>query len=467
MKSYILSLVVILSITQLAYSQTIIFEDNFESYLTGSHPASNWITRFSGQSAAISEDVAVSAIKSFKLVSQPNFARVEVHELSEIPDCIVYEGWVYLNQPDKGYDIGFGQTILPNMYFPRNFVAFQNGGKIAFFGAVGVELQSWTVQTWYKVKVLCNFSSLKAKVWIDDVLKAEDIALLPKSSFDKEFALSGSNFSGSGTSTAYFDDIKLYVPAPVIKVVPVITLWPPDHTHEIFNIEDCVVSVEHACEGSIPINDVVITSVTSDEAEDAQGNGDGKTTDDIVIASDCKSVQLRKERQGEGNGRVYTIHLAVQDNSGNVGTASCVVTVPHNQAPNGSAVDDGPVYTVQSNCTNSLLKTVLNRNQQLPLDYIESTIPVDYGLEQNYPNPFNPETEIRFRLPEASQVVLKVYNILGEEIRTLSNSPYTAGTHKVRWDGKDNSGNSVSSGVYLYRITAGDFMQTKKMSLVR
>jgi hypothetical protein len=98
---------------------------------------------------------------------------------------------------------------------------------------------------------------------------------------------------------------------------------------------------------------------------------------------------------------------------------------------------------------------------------VEAGIPEDYGLLQNYPNPFNPETEIRFQLPEAGQVMVKIFNINGEEIRTLLNGQYEAGYHRVRWDGKDKNGNAVASGVYLYELRAGSFSQVRKMSLLR
>ncbi len=87
---------------------------------------------------------------------------------------------------------------------------------------------------------------------------------------------------------------------------------------------------------------------TSDETEN--GGGDGNTLNDIIIAADCKSVQLRKERNGGGNGRVYTIHFEVTDASGNVTTSTAKVKVPKNQGANGAAVDDGANYTVNGNC---------------------------------------------------------------------------------------------------------------------
>jgi hypothetical protein len=94
-------------------------------------------------------------------------------------------------------------------------------------------------------------------------------------------------------------------------------------------------------------------------------------------------------------------------------------------------------------------------------------LPIEYALEQNYPNPFNPETEIRFQLPKSGYVVLKIFNTLGAEIRTLVDAPYRPGYHHARWDGEDNNGKPVASGVYFYRLQAGNFSQVKKMSLLR
>ncbi len=95
------------------------------------------------------------------------------------------------------------------------------------------------------------------------------------------------------------------------------------------------------------------------------------------------------------------------------------------------------------------------------------TMPDSYALLENYPNPFNPETQIRFQLPEASHVTMRIFNSLGQEIRTLTDKQYEAGSHSVRWDSKDNQGNTLSSGVYLYKVQAGTFTQVKKMTLLK
>lgn len=98
---------------------------------------------------------------------------------------------------------------------------------------------------------------------------------------------------------------------------------------------------------------------------------------------------------------------------------------------------------------------------------IPERVPDSFYLAPNYPNPFNPQTRLRFQLPEASHVVLRIYNTLGQEIRTLVDSPYDAGLHSVRWDGRDNLGKTVSSGIYLSWLKAGVFVQVRKMTMLR
>jgi hypothetical protein len=94
-------------------------------------------------------------------------------------------------------------------------------------------------------------------------------------------------------------------------------------------------------------------------------------------------------------------------------------------------------------------------------------LPTVFALEQNYPNPFNPSTAVRFALPSDASVRLTVYDILGREVRMLVNEELKAGYHLAMWDGKNNFGTSVSSGVYIYRIEAGSFISTKKMMLMK
>jgi hypothetical protein len=94
-------------------------------------------------------------------------------------------------------------------------------------------------------------------------------------------------------------------------------------------------------------------------------------------------------------------------------------------------------------------------------------IPVTYGLDQNYPNPFNPSTTINFALPKSDIVSLKVYDVLGREVRTLVNERLNAGYQQVAWDGRNAFGAQVASGMYIYRITAGEFTSSKKMMMLK
>lgn len=91
----------------------------------------------------------------------------------------------------------------------------------------------------------------------------------------------------------------------------------------------------------------------------------------------------------------------------------------------------------------------------------------NFSLEQNYPNPFNPSTKISYRLPVASEVVLEIYNLLGQKIATLVSQKQAAGEYSVTWDGTDDAGRLVSTGAYIYRMKAGDFVQTRKLLFLR
>ena len=99
-------------------------------------------------------------------------------------------------------------------------------------------------------------------------------------------------------------------------------------------------------------------------------------------------------------------------------------------------------------------------------------LPTEYTLHQNYPNPFNPTTRIQYDLPEASNVRLSIYNILGQEVKTLVDGYMNAGYQTVEWNSTNNSGTVLPSGVYIYRMQAqsvksGEFHQVKKMILIK
>ena len=94
-------------------------------------------------------------------------------------------------------------------------------------------------------------------------------------------------------------------------------------------------------------------------------------------------------------------------------------------------------------------------------------VPTSYALNQNYPNPFNPSTEVSFALKADGNVRLSVYNVLGQQVRTLVDEWMPAGNHSVTWDGRSNDGSPAASGIYFYRIQANDFVDTRKMTLLK
>ncbi|MDH4070727.1 MAG: choice-of-anchor D domain-containing protein, partial [Ignavibacteria bacterium] len=94
-------------------------------------------------------------------------------------------------------------------------------------------------------------------------------------------------------------------------------------------------------------------------------------------------------------------------------------------------------------------------------------LPTEFSMAPNYPNPFNPTTTIRYALPVASEVSVVVYDILGRMVKTLVSGEHEAGYHQASWDGTNNTGQIVGSGVYVYRIHAGSYTLTRKMLFIR
>jgi len=185
----------------------------------------------------------------------------------------------------------------------------------------------------------------------------QNAAIQPDGSFSSTFATGSLTPAGSPYPITYFypGDVNFGSAngggtlTVVDTTLPTITLngnsialWPPNKTYRTINVTDFVVSASDGCDSSLNINNVVISKVTSDEGTSSSG--------DIIIAANCKSVQLRQDRNGNGDGRVYTITFRVRDASGNTTTASAKVTVPHDQGQGINAVDSGIAYTINSGC---------------------------------------------------------------------------------------------------------------------
>ena len=150
-------------------------------------------------------------------------------------------------------------------------------------------------------------------------------------------------------------------------------------------------------------------------------------------------------------------------------------TVPWSAISMGFVVSSSPTTIVKSIVGQGLLGTMLGTNSIVEGGFLADTlfrtltsvaaqggVPKEYALQQNYPNPFNPTTSIRFEIPRASQVNLKVYNVLGQEVMTLMDEEKQAGIYDVQF-----SAMSLSSGMYLYRLRAREFTATKRLMLLK
>jgi hypothetical protein len=144
----------------------------------------------------------------------------------------------------------------------------------------------------------------------------------------------------SSSCTANVNVVDTAPPAVVTRDAGV--LWPPDHQYHRIRIADCVTSIQDACSGSLDVaSHATFTCCTSDEPD--HGRGDGDTINDCVIV-DGHDVDVRAERIADGNGRVYTLHVTVNDDAGNTSDHTCRVSVPHSQ-DGAPAIDDGAQTT--------------------------------------------------------------------------------------------------------------------------
>ncbi len=141
---------------------------------------------------------------------------------------------------------------------------------------------------------------------------------------------------------------------------------------------------------------------------------------------------------------------------------------PNSADGNGYSIvlREANAYADLNNAKNWRASKIINgspgKNDEVTDVKATESLPVQFYLSQNYPNPFNPSTKIEFFLPQAVYVTVEVYNALGQRIVSLVNNPMTAGRHQVEFDGQN-----LSSGVYFYRIEAGDFQRAKKMVLIK
>jgi FlgD Ig-like domain len=140
---------------------------------------------------------------------------------------------------------------------------------------------------------------------------------------------------------------------------------------------------------------------------------------------------------------------------------------PHNYSYSDTQVVPGNTYSYVLADVSYANDIVLHENDAVSVTIDESVFAEEFVLEANYPNPFNPITAIPYALPTEGYVKLSIYDISGQLVCTLVDGVQSAGFHKISWDGRNNSGSEVNSGMYISKIIAGDFSQSRKMLLVK
>ena len=183
----------------------------------------------------------------------------------------------------------------------------------------------------------------------------------------------------------------------------------------------------------------------------------------VIIGLVTQISPEAREKLSAGQGAVANLIFKIDDPSVSDLTLEAIVTEkPHHEMTfiysqeRQTADDDGQTRTAPQFNTVSL-----------SLSGGSNALPASFGLDQNYPNPFNPTTDISFSLPSAANVSLRVYNLLGQEVATVVDGDMGAGVHTVTWDGSNDGGEQVSSGIYFYRLVAGDDTATRKMMLLK
>ncbi|MFC1564013.1 FlgD immunoglobulin-like domain containing protein [candidate division KSB1 bacterium] len=124
-------------------------------------------------------------------------------------------------------------------------------------------------------------------------------------------------------------------------------------------------------------------------------------------------------------------------------------------------------YDAYGNSDTDSMNVTFKNGVTTDVDDRKNFMPDEFLLKQNYPNPFNTGTVIEFTLPSAAEVTLKIYDLLGREVKMLAYDHYQRGTHRLKWDGTNDTGTLVSSGVYLYRLKSGQYDQLRKMVLIK
>ena len=224
------------------------------------------------------------------------------------------------------------------------------------------------------------------------------------------------------------------------------------------------------------------------------GSGPPNEGNECFIQDIVMSLSFKDKGKPSNRGWTATATVLIKDDQGNSVSEAAVSghwTGLTSDTDNGTTGSDGRVsldsdrinatgtftFTVDNVSHPSLTynpalnvldsNSISNLSKSIADATIINSMPSEFQLLPNYPNPFNPETTISYQLPEQSQVKLEIYNFSGQLVRSLFVGPQNQGSHSLVWDGMDDAGQNVASGVYLIQMTAGTFAASQKISLIR
>jgi hypothetical protein len=237
-------------------------------------------------------------------------------------------------------------------------------------------------------------------------------------------------------------------------------LWPPKHKYNN-------VSIEGVTDPDGDDVDITITSVTSDEPVD--GRGDGNTCPDALIRGDG-TVDLRAERSGKGNGRVYTIHFTATDETGDSCNGMVYVCVPYDEGNDEDDDDDNGERNRNGNRSGN------GGDGDCIRDEVQYDATRCNAAKASLPEPpthpivarvANEQITILFTTVTAGPVDLRIFDLRGRLVRRLAARDFPAGEHALHWDGRDANGHEVASGIYLARVVMGGKPYTSKTVWMR
>jgi len=211
----------------------------------------------------------------------------------------------------------------------------------------------------------------------------------------------------------------------------------------------------------VTLEEVIFTGTRSENFDFATAKIDNENN--IVVLGMIPMVYGENTDLTPGKGEIARLVFRVDDLSLETLELNTVTLEGHSPMFVYTEVINGEGRTMVSSPEFSgIIVALADGTQEEP-----AAVPATFALKQNAPNPFNPTTRIAFDLPAASHVTLEILNVLGQKVKTLVNEYQEAGSHSVIWDGRNDYGSATASGIYFYRIKAGENQDVKKMMMLK